>query len=268
MEVDWEKFREFLELRSKNKKHINNLLNYAKKYNYLIFLNPLDFALEMKKLTEQKRSLKRHVLQALAALSKFLDLQSDKEIYYKRFRELREKAGIRWGEEKIPKILERSLDKDEILRKVKEIKNERLRAISILHLLTGLRTGELIFLIKNFERLNKVKINEGFIIELNYLRRTKKVYFTVLHEKCLEFFKKAYKNRKSYWNNIKKTGLKPYDFRRIFESLYPELRSHEIDLLQGRASSELTVHYTRDLESLAQKILKEQKRILENIVEN
>lgn len=263
--VDWEKFKEFLKTKCSNKKHINNLVNYSKKFGYLLFVSPLDFALEMKKITKGKKSVKRHVLQALASFSKFLDLKKDTDEYYKRFKSLRERAEIKWSETKIPQILVERISKEKLIEIVKKIKKRRLFATCILHLLTGLRTGELFFLIKNFENLNKRKVENGYVIELGYFRKTKKAFITLLHEDALKFVKEAYRSEKSYWKNIKEYGIRPYDFRRVFESLYDNLRSHEIDLLQGRLGTELTVHYTRDMESLAQRVLSVQEKILKEI---
>lgn len=263
--IDWEKFKEYLFTRSSNKKHINNMLNYARKYYYLLNSNPLDFAIEIKKISEKKRSLKRHILQALANLSRFLDLVNESEVYYERFKQLRKKANISWSEERSPFILKEPIRKEEIIAKINSIKNKKLKATAILHLLTGLRTGELFFLIKNFERLKKIEIGLAFLIELNFIRRTKKVFITILHKDAIKFIQIAYKSKKSYWKNIAKIGIKPYVFRRLFESIYSELRSHEIDLLQGRLSSELVVHYTRDIESLVSKISKMQEKILKKM---
>ncbi|MEM5830253.1 MAG: hypothetical protein QXL82_01960 [Candidatus Aenigmatarchaeota archaeon] len=264
-EIDWNKFKEFLSLRSSNKTHINNLVNYAKKYGYLLNLNALDFSLEFKKITENKKTLKKHVLQALAALSKFLDALNETDFYYKRFNELRKKSGITWYNPKIPKILEEKINKNELIEKIKYFP-KRLKATCILHLLTGLRTHELIYFIKNFEKLKKMKIEDAFVIELLYLRKTKKVFFTILNEKAIPLIKLAYKCKLSYWKNLKKINLKPYDFRRAFESIYDNLRSHEIDLLQGRVSEELIINYTRDLENLAKKVNEKQKEILSLII--
>ena len=263
--IDWDKFKEFVKIRSSNIKHINNIVNYSKKYWRLLFANPLDFALEIKKLSEEKKSLKRHVLQALAAFSRYLDLVYDTDQFYNRFVQLRKKSGITWSEEKIPQIMERQIDKDKILEIVASMDNKRLKATSVIHLLTGLRTGEVFYLIKNFDKLNKTEMLDGLIIELRYIRKTKKAFLTILHEDALPLLKLCYKDKKSYWKGLKKHGIKSYDFRRIFESLYSNLRSHEIDLLQGRTTTELTLHYTRDIENIASKILPVQQKLIEKL---
>lgn len=265
MEIDFNKFKEFLSLKCTNKTHINNLVNYAKKYNYLLNLNPIDFAIEFKKIVNNKKTLKKHILQALAAYSKFLDALYETEIYYKRFNELRKKAGITWYIQKIPKILNENIDKNKIIEIIKFFP-KRLKATSILHLLTGLRTHELIYLIKNFENFKKVKIDDAYVIEMLYIRRTKKTFITILNERAIDFIRIAYKSKLSYWKNLKKYNIKPYDFRRTFESFFDNLRSHEIDLLQGRANEELVVHYTRDISSLVKKVSERQKEILNLIL--
>ncbi len=263
-EVDWKEFADFCSLRSKNKSHVNNLLNYAKKYHWLLYLSPLDFALKIKEIVQNKKSLKRHILQALAALSKYLDLKYNTSDCYAKFKDLRLKAGISWSEEKIPQFLVNEISKEKILEIIKSIKEERLKATSIVHLLTGLRTSEVFYLIKNFDKLRKSNNEKGLIIELAYFRKTKKVFVTFLHKDAISLINKSYKNKRSYWKNLKKYGIKPYDFRRIFESIYTNLRSHEIDLIQGRLSTELTIHYTRDISSIAEKILDAQEKILKS----
>lgn len=265
MQIDWNKFKEFLSLKCTNKTHINNLVNYAKKYSYLLNLNAVDFSIEFKKITENKKTLKKHILQALAAYSKFLDALNDVDIYYKKFNELRKKANISWYIPKIPKILEEKINKDELLEKIKYFP-KKLKATTILHLLTGLRTHELIYFIKNFEKIKKQKIYDAYVFELLLIRKTKKVFITVLNEKAIEYIKIAYKSKLSYWKNLKKYNIKPYDFRRAFESFFDNLRSHEIDLLQGRVGKELIIHYTRDLENIVKKVSEKQREILEKII--
>ncbi|MEM5801986.1 MAG: integrase [Candidatus Aenigmatarchaeota archaeon] len=266
LEIEWKEFAEFCSLKSKNRAHINNLVNYAKKYHELIFLNPLKFALKFKEISQQKKSLKRHILQALAAFAKYLDLKYNTNEYYEKFKELRSKAGISWAEEKVPQFLVNEISKEKILEIIKSIEEERLKATSLLHLLTGLRTSEVFYLVKNFDRLKKSENEKGFIVELAYLRKTKKVFVTFLHRDATNLIKKAFRSKRSYWKNLKKYGLKPYDFRRIFESVYSNLRSHEVDLLQGRLSTELTIHYTRDISSIAERIFSTQEKILKSII--
>ncbi|MCD6483238.1 MAG: hypothetical protein J7K83_03135 [Candidatus Aenigmarchaeota archaeon] len=263
--IDWDKFKEFVKIRSSNKKHVNNIVNYSKKYWKLLFANPLDFALEIKKLSEEKKSLKRHILQALAAFSRYLDLVYDTDQFYNRFVQLRKKSGITWSEEKIPQIMGRQIDKDKIIDIVASMGNKKLKATSMIHLLTGLRTGEVFYLIKNFDKLKKIEVLDGLVVELGYVRKTKKAFLTILHKNAIPLLKVCYKDKKSYWNGLKNYGIKSYDFRRIFESLYSNLRSHEIDLLQGRTTTELTLHYTRNIENIASKILPIQQKLIEKL---
>jgi intergrase/recombinase len=265
VEINWEEFKKFCSLKSKNPTHITNLVNYAKKYGYLLEVSPLDFALKIKEITTQKKSLKRHILQSLAALSKYLDLKEGSDKWYKKFKEIRTKAGITWTEEKVPQILQTQINKDEILESIKKME-ERLKATCLLHLLTGLRTTELFYLIKNWEKLKKVELENGFGVELAYIKKTKKAFLTFLHKNAIPFIEKAYKSKRSYWKNIKKYGIKPYDFRRVFESIYSNLRSHEIDLLQGRLGSELTIHYTRDLSGIGKRVFQVQDKVLKEII--
>lgn len=267
-EIDWKKFSEFCTLRSKNKAHINNLVNYSRKYGAMLFYNPLDFALEFKKLSQEKKSMKRHLLQAIAALSKYLDLRYDTNKYYERFKELRTKSGISWSEEKIPQILVREIPKEKILETIRSVGGKRLKATCILHVLTGLRTSEVFYLIKNFDNLKKTEMGNGLIIEMSYLRKTKKSFVTFLHKDALGLIKESYNDKRTYWKNAKKYGIKPYDFRRIFESIYSNLRSHEVDLLQGRLTTELTIHYTRDISSIAEKVFDTQEKTLKEVLNN
>jgi hypothetical protein len=263
MEIDWKKFREFLELRSSNKVHINNIINFAKKHYSLLFSSPLDFALEIKKYKD-KKTYKRHLLQALAALAKFLDLQNNTEYYYKNFSELRKKAGISWYEPKLPAIIVNSLDKNKIVETLKYMP-KRLKATCILHLLTGLRTHELFYLIKNFDNLRKKEYKDGYLVEMLFIRKTKKSFFCILHKNAIKYVKIAYRCKRSYWKNIRRFGIKAYDFRRIFESIYDNLRTHEIELLQGRIKEEIVSSYTRDIDNIVEKVLKRQEEILSKI---
>ncbi|MEM0481195.1 MAG: hypothetical protein QXQ14_03400, partial [Candidatus Aenigmatarchaeota archaeon] len=115
------------------------------------------------------------------------------------------------------------------------------------------------------EKLKKKEYEKGYLIELLFIRKTKKVFLTILHKNAINYINKAYKSKKSYWKNIKIYGIKPYDFRRIFESLYDNLRTHEIELLQGRASEEIVANYTRDVDNLVLKVLNKQEEIIKLI---
>jgi len=210
--------------------------------------------------------MKRHVLQSLAALSRYLDLKYDTNKYYERFRELRTKSGISWAEEKIPQILVKEIPKEKVIDTIRSMGEKRLKATCLLHLLTGLRTSEVFYLIKNFDVLKKTKLDDGLIIELSYLRKTKKAFVTFLHKNAIKLINIAYNDKRTYWKNIRKYGIKPYDFRRVFESIYSSLRSHEVDLLQGRLTTELTVHYTRDMSSITEKIFDVQQKLLEEYI--
>jgi hypothetical protein len=78
----------------------------------------------------------------------------------------------------------------------------------------------------------------------------------------IEYVKLAYRCKRSYWKNLRRFGIKAYDFRRVFESVYDNLRTHEIELLQGRVKEEIVSSYTRDIDNIVEKVLKKQEEIL------
>ncbi|MHC1564611.1 MAG: hypothetical protein ACXQTF_04730 [Candidatus Hecatellaceae archaeon] len=87
-EIDWEAFKRWLEERF-SKKQVEIAYYYARKYGCLLSGGGLS------RLQDLSSSVRKHVLVALANLSKYLGC-------YQHFRQLREASGLKW--EKTPAI--------------------------------------------------------------------------------------------------------------------------------------------------------------------
>ncbi len=122
---------------------------------------------------------------------------------------------------------------------------------------TGLRACEVNYFLNNLKKLRRIKIGNVLLFELNYNRRTKKAYLTILP---LKLFKKLsgininYNFSNAFRQKINKKGIKTYIFRKSFVAIASNtIQPHEIDLLQGRIGSILIKHYVRHLKEIAEK---------------
>ena len=131
---------------------------------------------------------------------------------------------------------------------------------------TGLRWPEVRFLINNYVILRKLTHREAVIVELNYLRKTKNAYVTILpirlHRMLAENTRKLGVNSDKELREVH--GVKFSILRKAHLAILSQTMNElEIDLLQGRISpklpeifSEITrEHYVKHLRRIAEKYL-------------
>jgi len=131
---------------------------------------------------------------------------------------------------------------------------------------TGLRWPEVRFLINNYATLRKLTHEKAAIVEINYLRKSKNAYVTVLpmklHLMLTENTRKLGVNAHKELREV--YGLKFSIMRKAHLAILSQTMNElEIDLLQGRISpklpeifSEITrEHYVKHLRRIAEKYL-------------
>jgi intergrase/recombinase len=202
------------------------------------------------------RDKRRHILEALANLSKYLGC-------YDRFRLLKVQAGLKWKHENGFEAFRRLYDGNgcdgilEWLRKTKEALPYRYAFPVIFQVLTGLRPSEAI------EALNiiaekglegyynpELQVLEHFRFPKVFLRGTKNAFISVITPSLLEALKKW--DRKASWNmlrsKLRREGIpiRLQELRSYYATLLREagIPSESIDMLQGRIPPNVfTRHY-------------------------
>jgi len=176
-------------------------------------------------------------------------------------------------EKEPPKLLE-YVEEEPIVKQAEEImaKIVKLGEKSVYRLagetgfFTGLRWPEIRYLINNYKDLKKLHHKEAIIVEINYLRKSKNAYVTIVPEKLHE---KLLENTKQLGYNADKElrdtyGIKFSILRKAHLAICSTTMNElEIDLLQGRMSpklpeilSEITrEHYVKHLRKIAEKYL-------------
>ncbi len=242
-----------------HRNYLNHLYYLVKNYSYVLkdYTKILELDLSYKTLTMMITAFKR--FNEFLANEYGIVLNID-------FEKLKEIAKMKKGEEKIDIFnFEWEYQKgiiQEALDILKRMKNESLkkRIFLITLFFTGLRASEGCYLLNNFSNLRFLKYKETVIIELNYIRRTKKAYLTILPSKLFKKLSEILKNENPSYNlyfieNLnKRNNVKTYIFRKSFVAIASNtMQPHEIDLLQGRMNSILVKHYVRHLKEIAEK---------------
>ncbi|MCD6488656.1 MAG: hypothetical protein J7K21_05470 [Desulfurococcales archaeon] len=129
----------------------------------------------------------------------------------------------------------------------------------ITNFFTGLRPSEVKYMLENWNKLRKIKLNGVYLVVLNYDRGKKKAYITLLPEKLYSIIdnNKPYV-LSEYWNDHvrHKYGINLYIFRKSFIAITSDLLDDaERDLLEGRLRSIQVKHYVKHIRLIAQKYL-------------
>lgn len=121
---------------------------------------------------------------------------------------------------------------------------------------TGLRGDEVIYLIKNYNRLRKIYLDKVIVVGLNFIRKSKKAYITILPREFENYILK-YMNEIGYRSvdNIRdKKGIGIGLYRKVHNAILSEtMKEHEIKLLQGKVSDIQVKHYTKHIRRIAEK---------------
>jgi hypothetical protein len=242
--IDWDSFRAFLKDRC-SKRVVEDRVRYARKFSFCL-LNP-DFS-ELSGFPESKR---RHVLEGLSALAKFLGLYED-------FKALVKAYGLKWSstsaEDLIIARMNKTVENGDVLKWIVEVKNRspELSAFMDFVLATGLRYEEalnsfnLIISLGNRKELGtyynaESQCLEHYRFKTLFIRRTKKAFLSFIPCALLNrITRQKQLTRAMIDNRIKRKGLKCRfsDIREYFATYMTKyLNVAEIDFLQGRTSA-------------------------------
>jgi hypothetical protein len=241
--VNWEDFGVFLEDRC-SPRVVKDRVRYARKFCGLL-LNR-DFS-ELGGFAESKR---RHVLEGLSGLAKFLGVYED-------FRALVKDHGLKWAstsaEDLIIARISKTAENGDVLKwacDVKEALPSLSRFIDFMAA-SGLRFEEainsynLVIHLNASGRLNeyynaKLGCLEHYRFKKLFLRRTKKAFISFIPEAIVESVEgEEQLTRAAIDNRVKRKGFKSRfsDIREYFAtSMTRHLSPAEIDFLQGRVS--------------------------------
>ncbi len=253
-------FRGYLFTRLFNKHDASEVYNTLVRYGVEILVEPL----RIKKLRE---STARRLLRGYAALRDYIirikRYDIDEEEVNKYLRELRR---IMPRNKRI-KILDYEFEDtiiDKALKQLEMLRNSRVwYFIHLLDFYTGLRGTELLYLARNYPGFRKVYHGTIVIVELNFVRSSKKAYVTMfpmdLERYILEYMDTVGDN---IIQNIRdKRGLGISIYRKVHNAILSEtMREHEIKLLQGKLSDIDVKHYTKHIRRIAEKYHKAYKK--------
>ena len=159
------------------------------------------------------------------------------------------------------KLLELEIDKsiiDKALEEIKQLKGGILwKLLARISFFTGLRGTEIVFLWNNWRHLNKLYLDKVVVVEIGYIRKSKKAWITIMPLRLANLITK-YSNTKITYTAIDnlrdKAGVHVGLMRKVHLAILSEtMREHEIKLLQGRVSEITVKHYTRHLREIARK---------------
>jgi intergrase/recombinase len=242
--VEWSSFKRFLKDRC-SERVIADRVRYAQKFGYCL-LNR-DFS-ELNGFAESKR---RHALEGLSALAKFLGIYED-------FRELVKAYGLKWASSTSEDLLISRMNKvyenGDVLKWVSQVKARfpELHTFIDFMLASGLRFEETINsynLIINLSKEGKLssyydrekQILEHYRFKTMFIRRTKKAFISFIPESLIERISRQEKfTRAMIDNRLKRSGFKSRfsDVREYYATYMTRfLNPAEIDFLQGRVSA-------------------------------
>jgi intergrase/recombinase len=269
--VDWQSFALWLKRRGLSKKHRSSVLCYGKKWSHLLFSGQLSVI--------EGVAGQRHILMALANLSKFLGC-------YGWFRKIKEDSGLHWGRKSSSSIFEKiyGQETEGIVDWLKDCERvlsyEDYFALKWLAI-SGLRTGEgykSLELVKKegLERyLNKeILVLEHFRYPNLFMRRTKNCYLSVVDEEILDELQ-DYRGKTKYWKlrkTLRRHGIevRTYDLRKEWATfmVMNGIPESVVDLCQGRLGTSIFQQsYFRpnmlELVEKVRKVLKKYMKMLE-----
>jgi hypothetical protein len=257
---NWRCFRDWLLSKELSKAHVRNLVSYARRFSGAFFEGR--FA-EIERAGKSKHG----VLSALSQLSRYLGCYS----YFKR---LKEESGLKWHDNSTEEIFANIWGQEvqgivEWLNLCREKLSYRdwfpLEWIA----LSGIRKGEGynsldIIRIKGLEGYlnNDVGVLEHFRYGKTFLRRSKKLYVSILDDKLIEDLGKWKKRSTSHMlrKQLLKYGLETRvgDLRKNWGTymVMNGLPEQIVDLCQGRVGKSIfTAYYFRpDVETLVSQV--------------
>ena len=251
----WIGFRSYLKGINQSEVNIQNKINYAKKYYYVLETN------NAQELLSCSFKIRNHTMKALSSLSKYLGL-------YDVWKEIVQRYQLKWSDSNKSIKVFNAIFQNEgntyssmlvWIKDVISVLSNDYRNIILFNTLTGLRPDEAqkaILLIKTKESdyMDKDRgILKHYQFPSIFLRQTKNAYVSVINDHIIEIAKAA-PRKERYLVGLRKRVIKKgykmnmYYCRKVFatylrnKGIEPEI----IDLLQGRISNSVFVnHYYR-----------------------
>lgn len=220
-------------------------MHYAKKYEKYLLNH--DFSM-LQSFSKHKQN---HILKSLNKLAKFLGI-------YKDFQHLMKSYGLNWQTSNIDELIisriTNTKNSSEVLKWIKTVKNKlpKLKMFMDFILISGLRFKEvvnsynLIIELANEGKLSEYYNAEEEVLEHYrfkdiFLRRTKKVFISVIPKSFIILLSKQHKisqHQILHWIKRKDLPLRFSNIREYFATyMTKHLNQPEIDFLQGRVSA-------------------------------
>ena len=249
MVVEWEEFRRYLADNELSKTWISDLMRYAKRFYWLLYMEPSRLRSELRKLSP---SLRRKVLSSLSWLARFLE-EAGRDIGYEEWLSRLRRARVRWHYEVPRPTLVEDLDAvvSDVVAVARVLEPLHYRAFAGFVLATGLRPEEAAKAWRSYHRLRHVFRDMVYLdlAEARLFRRTKRAIVALVHPLIDDHVPRRptislalFRRR---WNRVcdRLLGrrIELYTLRRLHATLLLEagLQEWQVDLLQGRLGEAL-----------------------------
>ena len=250
MEIHWQEVVEDFANYCKNKYS----LHYARKLRYYVKRVPRVLENPEELLSLPPRSA-CFIVETVSVLNRWLKMQH----YPGLDRELERLKMFCPKRPQTPRFVHFFFGNDVVEEVLRQLENARLgrtlRFVAATAVLTGLRGPELRYMFANWHQLAKRNLSGATAILLNYVRRTKNAWITLMPgwhaEDCTEM-------RLGVWfvNKLQRGGVHISLARKAHVAmLSSHLNAGEIDLLQGRCNSMIVQHYIVHLPQIAQRYI-------------
>ena len=264
---DWLKW---MKMRYSSKSHASFCFKTAKQYLVDVLMNPA-----LLKQLNYRRA--RGVIEAIAPLRDYakirygVELKIDTEFLWKFM-----------PHKSVSKVTEAILEyelKDEnrrieivnqALEGLKRVlqRNTKYRLPVLVAFFTGLRAPEIKYMFDKWSNLKKIKVIDGVVLViLNYDRKKKKCYFTLMPERLVELINKHHKEVKltNEWRShvLHKFGVAVGIFRKSWVAITVKyLDKNERYALQGRAKEIEIEHYIKHITDISRRYLEAFKQYI------
>jgi len=200
-----------------------------------------------------------HLLNGLAALRDFIRMNGyymEAFFFDQYIKELRKIAPKRVFNRRIIDEIENKSIIDRALEYIRKVQLGKWRTALLALFFTGLRSTEAAYMFNNYDSLRKLYHYKTVIIELNYIRKSKKAWITIIPDKLEPLIQKYMGEitNNTFKDIRNKKKIQIGIFRDVHLAILSEtMKRHEINLLQGRVSEIDVKHYTKHIRRIAEK---------------
>ena len=156
---------------------------------------------------------------------------------------------------------------EQAVEAIEKIPPGKWKLATVTDFFTGLRASEIAFMFRNWNAFRKLDLGETVLITLDYDRKKKKAYITLVPKKLYEILNKHLPLHLSdfYWlDDVRERyGVRVSIFRKAFNAITSGyLDEAERDLLQGRLSKTQVRHYIKHILTISRKYFEAYKPYL------